>query len=342
MKILVTGGAGFIGSNFINYILNKTDFDVINIDKLTYAGSKDSIIDNKNYKFYKLDICDYNGVSSVLNKEQPNIVVNFAAESHVDKSIKKPDDFIKTNVLGVSNLLNCSLEYYNKIKNSGFDNNNFKFIHISTDEVYGSLKIDDKKFNEKNKYFPSSPYAASKASSDHLVYSWYKTYGLPTIITNCSNNYGPFQFPEKLIPFMIINCLEQKSLPLYGNGENIRDWIYVIDHCKAIVKIMQNGSIGENYNIGGSCEKTNNEIVQKICLIMDEIKPRSNNKSYSELIVYVEDRLGHDFRYAVDSSKLENDLGWKPQFDFDSNLKKTIKWYLDNVDWWSQKTRNQI
>tara|TARA_B100002051_G_scaffold264502_1_gene289435 strand:- start:767 stop:1795 length:1029 start_codon:yes stop_codon:yes gene_type:complete len=342
MKILVTGGAGFIGSNFINYILNKTDFYVINIDKLTYAGSKDSIIDNKNYKFYKLDICDYNGVSSVLNKEQPNIVVNFAAESHVDKSIKKPDDFIKTNVLGVSNLLNCSLEYYNKIKNSGFDNNNFKFIHISTDEVYGSLKIDDKKFNEKNKYFPSSPYAASKASSDHLVYSWYKTYGLPTIITNCSNNYGPFQFPEKLIPFMIINCLEQKSLPLYGNGENIRDWIYVIDHCKAIVKIMQNGSIGENYNIGGSCEKTNNEIVQKICLIMDEIKPRSNNKSYSELIVYVEDRLGHDFRYAVDSSKLENDLGWKPQFDFDSNLKKTIKWYLDNVDWWSQKTRNQI
>ena len=277
-----------------------------------------------------------------MNKEQPNIVVNFAAESHVDKSIKKPDDFIKTNVLGVSNLLNCSLEYYNKIKNSGFDNNNFKFIHISTDEVYGSLKIDDKKFNEKNKYFPSSPYAASKASSDHLVYSWYKTYGLPTIITNCSNNYGPFQFPEKLIPFMIINCLEQKSLPIYGNGENIRDWIYVIDHCKAIVKIMQNGSIGENYNIGGSCEKTNNEIVQKICLIMDEIKPRSNNKSYSELIVYVEDRLGHDFRYAVDSSKLENDLGWKPQFDFDSNLKKTIKWYLDNVDWWSQKTRNQI
>ena len=342
MKILVTGGAGFIGSNFINYILNKTDFYVINIDKLTYAGSKDSIIDKKNYKFYKLDICDYNGVSSVLNKEQPNIVVNFAAESHVDKSIKKPDDFIKTNVLGVSNLLNCSLEYYNKIKNSGFDNNNFKFIHISTDEVYGSLKIDDKKFNEKNKYFPSSPYAASKASSDHLVYSWYKTYGLPTIITNCSNNYGPFQFPEKLIPFMIINCLEQKSLPVYGNGENIRDWIYVIDHCKAIVKIMQNGSIGENYNIGGSCEKTNNEIVQKICLIMDEIKPRSNNKSYSELIVYVEDRLGHDFRYAVDSSKLENDLGWKPQFDFDSNLKKTIKWYLDNVDWWSQKTRNQI
>ena len=342
MKILVTGGAGFIGSNFINYILNKTDFYVINIDKLTYAGSKDSIIDNKNYKFYKLDICDYNGVSSVLNKEQPNIVVNFAAESHVDKSIKKPDDFIKTNVLGVSNLLNCSLEYYNKIKNSSIDNNNFKFIHISTDEVYGSLKIDDKKFNEKNKYFPSSPYAASKASSDHLVYSWYKTYGLPTIITNCSNNYGPFQFPEKLIPFMIINCLEQKSLPLYGNGENIRDWIYVIDHCKAIVKIMKNGSIGENYNIGGSCEKTNNEIVQKICLIMDEIKPRSNNKSYSELIVYVEDRLGHDFRYAVDSSKLENDLGWKPQFDFDSNLKKTIKWYLDNVDWWSQKTRNQI
>ena len=254
MNILVTGGAGFIGSNFINYILNKTDFYVINIDKLTYAGSKDSIIDKKNYKFYKLDICDYNGVSSVLNKEQPNIVVNFAVESHVDKSIKKPDDFIKTNVLGVSNLLNCSLEYYNKIKNSGFDNNNFKFIHISTDEVYGSLKIDDKKFNEKNKYFPSSPYAASKASSDHLVYSWYKTYGLPTIITNCSNNYGPFQFPEKLIPFMIINCLEQKSLPLYGNGENIRDWIYVIDHCKAIVKIMQNGSIGENYNIGGSCE----------------------------------------------------------------------------------------
>ena len=238
MKIFVTVGAVFTGSNFINYILNKTDFDVINIDKLTYAGSKDSIIDNKNYKFYKLDICDYNGVSSVLNKEQPNIVVNFAAESHVDKSIKKPDDFINTNVLGVSNLLNCSLEYYNKIKNSGFDNNNFKFIHISTDEVYGSLKIDDKKFNERNKYFPSSPYAASKASSDHLVYSWYKTYGLPTIITNCSNNYGPFQFPEKLIPFMIINCLEQKSLPLYGNGENIRDWIYVIDHCKAIVKIM--------------------------------------------------------------------------------------------------------
>ena len=342
MKILVTGGAGFIGSNFINYILEKTDFYVINIDKLTYAGSKDSIINTKNYKFYKLDICDYNGVNSVLNKEQPDIIINFAAESHVDKSIKKPDDFMKTNVLGVSNMLNCSLEYYNKCKNSSFDKNNFKFIHISTDEVYGSLNINDKKFNEKNKYFPSSPYAASKASSDHLVNSWYKTYGLPTIITNCSNNYGPFQFPEKLIPLMIINCLKQKSLPIYGNGKNIRDWIYVIDHCKAILEIMLNGSIGESYNIGGSCEKTNNEIVQKICLIMDEIKPRSNNKSYSELIVYVEDRLGHDFRYAVDSSKLENDLGWKPEFNFDSNLKKTIKWYLDNVDWWTQKIRNEI
>ena len=342
MKILVTGGAGFIGSNFINYILEKKDFHVINIDKLTYAGSKDSIINTKNYKFYKLDICDYNGVNSVLNKEQPDIIINFAAESHVDKSIKKPDDFMKTNVLGVSNMLNCSLEYYNKYKNSSFDKNNFKFIHISTDEVYGSLNINDKKFNEKNKYFPSSPYAASKASSDHLVNSWHKTYGLPTIITNCSNNYGPFQFPEKLIPLMIINCLKQKSLPIYGNGKNIRDWIYVIDHCKAILEIMLNGSIGENYNIGGSCEKTNNEIVQKICLIMDEIKPRSNNKSYSELIVYVEDRLGHDFRYAVDSSKLENDLGWKPEFSFDSNLKKTIKWYLDNVDWWSQKIRNEI
>jgi len=341
MKILVTGGAGFIGSNFINYILEQTDFHVINIDKLTYAGSKNSIISTKNYKFYKIDICDYKGVISVLDEEQPNIIINFAAESHVDKSIKKPDDFIRTNVLGVSNILNCSLEYYNKCKNSAFDNN-FKFIHISTDEVYGSLKINDNKFNERNKYFPSSPYAASKASSDHLVNSWYKTYGLPTIITNCSNNYGPFQFPEKLIPFMIINCLNEKKLPIYGNGKNIRDWIYVKDHCKAIIEIMLNGSIGENYNIGGSCEKTNNEIVQKICSIMDEFKPRPNNKSYSELIVYVDDRLGHDFRYAVDSSKLENDLGWKPEFDFDSNLKKTIKWYLDNVDWWSQKTRNQI
>ena len=341
MKILVTGGAGFIGSNFINYILEKTEFHIVNIDKLTYAGSEDSIIQTKNYNFYKLDICDYEGISSLLDKEKPNVIINFAAESHVDKSIKRPDDFIKTNVLGVSNMLNCSLEYYNKCKKLG-SNKNFKFIHISTDEVYGSLKIDDNKFNEKNKYFPSSPYAASKASSDHLVNSWHRTYGLPIIITNCSNNYGPFQFPEKLIPFMIINCLNEAKLPIYGNGENIRDWIYVIDHCKAIVKIMLNGNIGENYNIGSSCEKTNNEIVNKICLIMDEIKPRPNNKSYSELIVYVDDRLGHDFRYAVDSSKLENDLGWKPEFDFDSNLKKTIKWYLNNVDWWNQKIRNEI
>ena len=340
MNILVTGGAGFIGSNFINRILQNSNISVANVDKLTYAGSLDSIKMAKNYKFYKVDICDKKKIRNLINEFKPSVIVNFAAESHVDNSIKNPLDFIETNIVGVGNLLYNSLDYYNNLSVS--EKQLFKFLHISTDEVFGSLKIDEKKFSEKNKYIPSSPYAASKASSDHLVYSWYKTYGLPIIITNCSNNYGPYQYPEKLIPTMIINCIEEKKLPIYGVGANIRDWIYVEDHCEAISQVLLKGSIGETYNIGASSEKTNNQIVNMICEIMDKKKPRKNKKSYKELIVHVDDRLGHDFRYAIDSKKIEREVGWKAKTDFKKALDLTVQWYIDNELWWKNKIRNVI
>ena len=337
MKILVTGGAGFIGSNFINNILNDTDHYIVNIDKLTYAGSLDSIKEGKNYEFHKIDICNNERIKDVIDNCKPSLIINFAAESHVDNSIDNPLEFINTNILGVGNLLYNSFNYYKNLSNDNRDK--FKFIHISTDEVFGSLDANDDKFSENSKYFPSSPYAASKASSDHLVLSWYTTYGLPVIITNCSNNYGPYQFPEKLIPRMIINCIKENKLPIYGNGKNIRDWIFVKDHCDAIMNISLNGKIGETYNIGASCEKTNNDIVNQICLIMDKKNPRSNKASYLDLIDYVDDRLGHDFRYALNTDKIERDIGWKAKMNFEKNLELTVQWYLDNKLWWNKKIR---
>ena len=331
MKILVTGGAGFIGSNFIlNYIEEHT---LLNYDKLTYAGNLnnlDSVRNHNNYSFIKGDIKDKELVNKTIFDFKPDAIINFAAESHVDRSIDAPQDFIETNILGTFNLLKSALDYYNN-----FDNGKdvkFRFLHISTDEVYGSLG-NKNKFKETTPYNPSSPYSASKASSDHLVKAWYYTFGLPILITNCSNNYGSYQFPEKLIPLMIVNCLEHKSLPIYGKGKNIRDWIYVDDHCSALYEVLKNGKIGETYNIGGNQEITNLKMVEKICDILDKVKPSNSLKSYRELITFVDDRPGHDFRYAIDSSKIENKLNIFPKENIETGLQKTINWYIENMDW---------
>lgn len=331
MKIFITGGAGFIGSNFILKYIDKHQF--LNYDKLTYAGNLDnlnSLKNHDNYTFMKGDIQDYNQLENAILSFKPEIVINFAAESHVDRSIDGPKEFIKTNILGTYELLQCNLNYFKSLDTK--KKKTFKLLHISTDEVYGSLK-NEGKFTEKTSYAPSSPYSASKASSDHLVKAWYKTFGLPILITNCSNNYGPYQFPEKLIPLIITNCLEGKQLPIYGDGSNVRDWIYVKDHCKAIHKVIQKGKIGETYNIGGNCELTNLSMVEKICTIMDIQKPASSGKSYKELIRFVKDRPGHDFRYAIDSSKLEKELDFKISETIESGLSKTISWYLNNTKW---------
>jgi len=329
-RIIVTGGCGFIGSNFIINQLNKTNNKVLNLDKLTYAGNLDnlkSLISHKNYSFVEGDIADYEFIMSIFNNFLPDTIINFAAETHVDRSIDNPNAFINTNVLGTLNLLQASLNYFKL-------NSTFKFIQISTDEVFGSLNIDQKPFIELSPYSPSSPYSASKASSDHLVSSWNKTYGLPTIISNCSNNYGPLQFTEKLIPLIIANCMDQKTLPIYGDGSNLRDWLFVEDHCEAISLIIENGKIGDSYNIGGDNEIKNIDIVIKICSILDELKPRKNKSSYKDLITFVEDRPGHDFRYAIDSSKIKAELNWKPVESFETGIFKTIEWYLDNEPWW--------
>ena len=335
-KILVTGGAGFIGSNFIYYCLQNNN-KILNYDVLSYAGNisnLEKIAHYEKYEFIKGDICDKDSLTKYLLKFKPDFLVNFAAESHVDRSIDDSTDFIKTNIVGTSVLLDCCLEYSKKI------NNNFKFIHISTDEVYGSL-TGTGLFSEKTSYNPSSPYSASKASSDHLVNAWNKTYGLKTNIINCSNNYGPFQFPEKLVPLMIINAINEKSLPIYGDGKNIRDWLYVDDHREAIYSVLLNGLNGETYNVGGGQEKSNIEVVNTICEILDEIYPSSNLKSYKSLISFVKDRPGHDFRYAIDYSKIHNELSWKPKQDFETGIKKTISWYLNNLDWIKSITNNK-
>ncbi|MBK69645.1 MAG: dTDP-glucose 4,6-dehydratase [Legionellales bacterium] len=329
MKILVTGGCGFIGSNFILDQLNNKNNEIINVDKLTYAGNIDnlkSINSSKNYKFIDEDICNLNKINQILMEFNPDCIVHFAAESHVDRSIDNPLTFIQTNVLGTANLLISSQKLLH-------NNKNFKFLHISTDEVYGSLGSDGL-FKEDTSYQPSSPYSASKAGSDHLVRAWGNTYGLPVLITNCSNNYGPYQFPEKLIPLMIANCIDEKPLPVYGEGSNVRDWLYVGDHCNAIYSVLTNGKIGETYNIGGNNEIKNIDIVNKICMILDNLKPRKNSLTYSELITFVKDRPGHDFRYAIDSSKIQSELDWEPIESFESGIYKTIKWYLDNESWW--------
>jgi len=338
-KILVTGGLGFIGSNFIINQINKNN-KVLNFDKITYAANPNnlkSIIDNKNYYFVKGDIKNFKSISAAINNFKPNIIVNFAAESHVDRSIDGPKEFINTNILGTYELLQASLEYYDGLSS---DNKNiFRFIHISTDEVYGSLNRTGL-FTENSPYNPSSPYSASKASSDHLVKSWYCTFGLPIIITNCSNNFGPYQFPEKLIPFMILSCLNNKELPVYGDGKNVRDWIYVLDHCSAIDSIINNGNIGDTYNIGSNTEKTNFEVVENICDILNNKLPLKGNKNYLDLISFVKDRPGHDYRYAIDNSKLVNDLAWKPSKKFEDALLETINWYIKNRHWWEAILNN--
>ena len=330
-KCLVTGGCGFIGSNYIRYVLEKEDdLHIVNLDKLTYAGNRHNLdgIPETFHTFVEGDICDPELVKTLFNEHQFDTIVHFAAESHVDRSIEGPAEFIQTNVLGTLNLLEQSRLHFQHL-----NNDNFRFLHISTDEVYGSLG-DHGKFLETTPYDPSSPYSASKAGSDHLVRSWNRTFGLPTLITNCSNNYGSYQFPEKLIPLMIINCLHGKPLPVYGQGENVRDWLYVRDHCEAIHTVLKSGTVGETYNIGGNNEIRNIDVVTTICDLLNEISPSENGSSYSDLITYVKDRPGHDFRYAIDAGKIQNNLGWSPKESFETGIRKTIHWYLDNQDWW--------
>jgi dTDP-glucose 4,6-dehydratase len=335
MKILVTGGCGFIGANFIIEQIQKTENQILNFDKLSYAGNLknlQSVDVHQNYQFVKGDICDFKLVAGTLNNFKPDAIVHFAAESHVDRSIAEPMDFIETNIVGTATLLNASKSYLeNQTRIS--KEKKLRFLHVSTDEVFGSLG-NNGLFTESSSYKPSSPYSASKASSDHLVRAWYHTYGFPALITNCSNNYGPYQFPEKLIPLMIANCVDKKPLPVYGEGLNIRDWLFVKDHCDAIYSVLKKGTLGETYNIGGNCEIKNIDLVNIICSIFDELKPRSNGSSYKKLINYVTDRPGHDFRYAIDSSKIKTDLGWSPIETFETGIRKTIQWYLDNEDWW--------
>jgi dTDP-glucose 4,6-dehydratase len=333
--ILITGGAGFIGSNFVlNWLADAGAEQIINLDKLTYAGNLanlESLKEDLRHVFVHGDIGDKKLVAGLLEQYQPRAIVNFAAESHVDRSIHGPGEFIQTNVVGTFNLLDCAREYWNSLTDSAKER--FRFHHVSTDEVYGSLSATDPAFTERNPFEPNSPYSASKAASDHLVRAWFHTYGLPVVTTNCSNNYGPYHFPEKLIPLVILNALNQKSLPIYGDGQQIRDWLYVGDHCAAIREVLAKGKLGETYNIGGWNEKANLEVVSTICKILDELKPRADKKSYAEQITFVKDRPGHDRRYAINASKIERELGWRPVETFDSGIRKTIQWYLDNPAW---------
>ncbi len=329
-NILVTGGCGFIGTGFIRFLLLNSDFDgrIINIDKLTYAGNPDNLADlekmySERYIFVKADICDSDAITRVFDRYEIDVVCHFAAESHVDRSIVAPDDFIKTNIQGTFNLLEVARRNSDRL---------ILFHHVSTDEVYGSLGPDGF-FTEQTAYRPNSPYSASKAASDHLVRAYHKTYDLPVTISNCSNNYGPYQFPEKLIPLMILNALADKPLPVYGEGKNVRDWLYVEDHCRAVWQIMKTGTRGQTYNIGGRCELVNIDTVNMLCDVLDEMMPREDHTARRDLITFVKDRPGHDLRYAIDCSKLENELGWAPRESFETGLKKTIQWYLDNPQW---------
>ena len=369
--ILVTGGAGFIGSALVRHLINETQCQVINVDKLTYAGNLENlktVADNNRYHFEQVDICDSNAIERIFRQYQPDFVMHLAAESHVDRSIDGPADFIQTNIVGTYNLLEQARGYWSQLESE--KRQAFRFHHISTDEVYGDLPHPDETkspspsmgegrgegeklplFTEQTAYAPSSPYSATKASSDHLVRAWHRTYGLPILITNCSNNYGPYHFPEKLIPLIILNALEGKPLPVYGKGDQIRDWLYVEDHARALFKVVTDGKIGETYNIGGHNEKQNIEVVKTICAILDELRPseakrvkreegvaspltsNSSQESYASLITYVTDRPGHDRRYAIDASKIQQELGWQPQETFESGIRKTVEWYLDNPEW---------
>lgn len=334
--ILVTGGAGFIGSAVIRYLINETDYHVINVDKLTYAGNLESLIsvsNNPRYAFEHVDICDAKEIQRIFTQHRPDIIMHLAAESHVDRSIDGPGDFIQTNIVGTYTLLEQARAYWTNLeaeKKTGF-----RFHHISTDEVYGDLEGTEDLFTETTPYAPSSPYSASKASSDHLVRAWSRTFNLPTIVTNCSNNYGPYHFPEKLIPLIILNALAGKPLPVYGKGNQIRDWLYVEDHARALVLVATTGKIAETYNIGGHNEKQNIEVVKTICELLEELAPNKPKgiTHYKELITFVTDRAGHDVRYAIDASKIAKELNWKPQETFDSGIRKTVQWYLDNQDW---------
>lgn len=338
-RILVTGGAGFIGSAVIRHLLNDTRHEVINLDKLTYAGNLESlqqVTEDPRYRFEQVDICDAVNVARVFEQHQPDIVMHLAAESHVDRSIDGPGEFIQTNVVGTYTLLDQARRYFQTLDEAR--RGAFRFHHISTDEVYGDLPHPEEQpgelplFTERTPYAPSSPYSASKAASDHLVRAWNRTYRLPVVVTNCSNNYGPYHFPEKLIPLMILNALEGKALPVYGKGNQIRDWLYVEDHARALVLVATQGEIGETYNIGGHNEKQNIEVVHTLCDLLDELSPRSGG-SYRELISSVPDRPGHDMRYAIDAGKIQRELGWTPQETFESGLRKTVQWYLDNLEW---------
>ncbi len=338
-KILITGGAGFIGSALIRHIIGNTRDSVVNLDKLTYAGNLQSLIsvaDDPRYRFEQVDICDAAEVARVYEQHQPDAVMHLAAESHVDRSITGPAEFIQTNIVGTYTLLEAARSHWNKLQ--GDKKANFRFHHISTDEVYGSLDAQGF-FTEETPYEPNSPYSASKASSDHLVRAWHHTYGLPVVTTNCSNNYGPYHFPEKLIPLVILNAVNGKPLPIYGKGDNIRDWLYVEDHARALYLVMNQGKLGETYNIGGWNEKTNLEVVQAICAILDELRPQK--APHASLITYVKDRPGHDQRYAIDAGKIERELGWKPQETFESGLRKTVEWYLSNQEWVANVTSGE-
>lgn len=338
MKVLVTGGAGFIGSAVIRHIIENTSDEVVNVDCLTYAGNPDSLttIDqDPRYTFEKVDICNITALREVFCKHLPDAVMHLAAESHVDRSIEDPGQFIQTNLVGTYNLLQVSRDYLQD-KSDSFKSE-FRFHHISTDEVYGDLE-DDGLFTEETPYAPSSPYSASKAGSDHLVRAWHRTFELPVLVTNCSNNYGPYHFPEKLIPHVILNALDGKPLPIYGDGLQVRDWLYVEDHARALYKVLTEGVPGETYNIGGHNEKANIDVVKNICALLEELKPEkpSNITKYEELITFVKDRPGHDLRYAIDASKISNELGWVPEENFESGLRKTVVWYLENRDWWER------
>ena len=353
MNILVTGGSGFIGSNLVRLLVEEKGESVINLDKLTYAGNAESLADlegNPNYTFEQADLCDVAALNAVFARHQPDAVMHLAAESHVDRSIDGPGEFIQTNVVGTFNLLQAALGYWKSLE--GEPKESFRFLHVSTDEVYGSLEPNASGFSETTPYDPHSPYSASKAASDHLARAWGDTYGLPVLVTNCSNNYGPYQFPEKLIPVVILKCLRGEAIPVYGKGENIRDWLYVTDHAEALYTVLTKGRVGETYNIGGNNERQNIELVRTLCQLMDKLVPGyvdvlranlasdfcplSSDKRYEDLITFVTDRPGHDMRYAIDPAKIRDELGWEPKEDFESGFRKTVKWYLDHQDWWQR------
>ncbi len=336
MNILVTGGAGFIGSAVVRHIVRNTDDRVINLDKLTYAGNLESLVEvagSNRYAFEKVDICDRSALARAVHEHRPDVIMHLAAESHVDRSIDGPDAFIQTNLVGTYNVLDVAREYWKGLTPAG--RARFRFHHISTDEVYGDLENPEELFTESTPYAPSSPYSASKAGSDHLVRAWGRTYGLPILVTNCSNNYGPYHFPEKLIPLVILNALEGKPLPVYGKGDQVRDWLYVEDHARALYKVVSEGAVGSTYNIGGHNEKRNIDVVRRICELLEELAPAkpAGVSRYEELITFVQDRPGHDKRYAIDAGKIERELGWVPQESFDSGLRKTVSWYLNNREW---------